>query len=364
MTNPTLADPRNVRDDRLAIARHPLILPFGAAVPSFASPLASAGEGSAVLGRVTIGRAGRLGPLAVVRADGHYVQIGDDFELGARSTVHIAHDVFPCVIGDRVSVGADACVHACTVGNDVVIEDRVVILDGATVENNVLLEAGATVFPGKRIASGHVYAGSPAVPVRALSSDDIAERRRRLATAREAAGSPPPRSVATAGSSIDPTVFIASTASVRGRLEAATDSSIWFSNDFDAGDAVIRIGRHVNIQDNTVVRCITAQGVTIGPSSSVGHNVTLSDCVVGEGSLIGIGSVVAPGTVVGNRVLLAAGAHTEPGQVLESGWLYGRTPARKIAPLDAGKQQMIAFTIATYRQYARDYGASEKKLGL
>ena len=53
------------------------------------------------------------------------------------------------------------------------------------------------------------------------------------------------------------------------------------------------------------------------------------------GSLIGIGSVVAKGTVVEDRVLLAAAARTAPGQVLESGWMYGGSPARQMSRLDA-----------------------------
>ena len=101
-------------------------------------------------------------------------------------------------------------------------------------------------------------------------------------------------------------VFVASTAAVRGRLIAAESSSIWYSNNFDAGDAAISIGARTNIQDNTVILCSTPQGVSIGRDSTVGHNVTLHDCAIGNGSLIGIGSVVARGTVVEDRVLLAS----------------------------------------------------------
>ncbi len=86
--------------------------------------------------------------------------------MGPRSTLHINHEIFPCIVGDRVSVGANACVHACTVGSDVVIGDDVVILDGAVVEDNVVLEPGSCVFPNKKVPGGFVYAGSPAKPVR------------------------------------------------------------------------------------------------------------------------------------------------------------------------------------------------------
>lgn len=336
----------------------PLILDYAGVSPRFASPLVHAGAGSSVLGRAVVGRSAWLGPLAVLRADGHDVTVGDDIHVGARSTLHINHGILPCIVGDRVAIGSDACVHACTVGNDVIIGDGVVILDGAGVEDNVVFEAASCVYPNKRIASGFLYAGSPAKPVRPLAPGEVAERRAGIMRAREktdAAGPLPMRLAA--GSEVDPSVFIASTASVCGALVAAASSSIWFSNVFDAGNATITIGPRTNIQDNTVIRCSTGEGVILGRDCSVGHNVTIHDCVVGEESLLGIGSFVAPGTVVGDRVLLAASARTTPGQVLEGGWLYAGDPARKLAPLDAGKVSMISEIVAQYCEYARDFKA-------
>ena len=83
----------------------PHVLPYAGISPSFATPPIHAGAASAVLGRVTLGRNAWLGALSVIRADGHFVRVGDDFHLGARSTLHINHEIFPCIVGDRVSVG-------------------------------------------------------------------------------------------------------------------------------------------------------------------------------------------------------------------------------------------------------------------
>jgi carbonic anhydrase/acetyltransferase-like protein (isoleucine patch superfamily) len=340
--------------------RSPHILSYAGIAPAFATPPVHAGAGAAVLGRVTIGRGAWLGALSVVRADGHYVRVGDDFRLGARSTLHINHDIFPCIVGDRVTVGRNACVHACTVGSGVVIGDRAVILDGAVVEDDVVLGDAATVFPNKRLASGFLYEGSPAKPVRALEAGEVA--RRRQEAARGGDEEPPAARVALGGaSSIHSSVFVAGTATVRGRVLAAEGSSIWYSNVLDAGEAAIAIGANTNIQDNTVIRCATGGGVTIGANSTVGHNVTMADCVIGERSLIGIGSTVAEATVVGDGVLLAAAARTTPGQVLEAGWLYGGSPARKLARLDEGKQALTALIVRQYCQYAQDFAALERR---
>ena len=342
-------------------ASRPLILAYAGITPSFATPLTHTGEGSAILGRVTLGRHTSIGARTVLRADGHDVKAGDDFYAGARTTLHIAHEVFPCIVGDRVTVGDEACVHACMLGSNVIVGDRTVILDGAMVGDNVIFEPGSTVFPGKRIDGGHVYAGLPAKMVRPAEAGEVAKRREAmLATHKDEALSLGSSAIA-ATSQIDPSVFIASTARVRGRLIAESSSSIWFSNDFDSGDGEIVIGRRTNVQDNTVIRC-SADGVTIGIDTTVGHNVTIEDCTIGNHCLIGIGSFVAQGTVVEDHVLLAASARTEPGQVLESGWLYAGTPAKKLAPLDKGKRDLIEMIIGHYCQYAIDYKAAEQDL--
>lgn len=338
----------------------PHTLPYAGISPSFAAPPAHAGADAVVLGRVTMGRAAWLGALSVIRADGDLVRVGDDFRLGPRSTLHINEKIFPCIVGDRVSVGRNSCVHACTVGSDVVIGDEVVILDGAVVEDNVVLEASSTVFPNKKVPGGFVYAGSPAKPVRPLTAGEIADRRAALARASRPEEPTNPHTTGADTSRVHTSVFIASTAKVRGRLIAADSSSIWYSNSLDAGSATIRIGARTNVQDNTVIRCGTPQGVSIGEDSTVGHNVTLNDCSIGKGSLIGIGSFVSTGTVIEDRVLLAAAARTTPGQVLESGWMYGGNPARPMSRLDQGKHTLIDIIIGQYCEYARNFLAAER----
>ena len=236
---------------------------------------------------------------------------------GSRSTLHINHEIHPCIVGDRVAVGRNACVHACTVGSDVVIGDGVVILDGAVVEDNVVLEPGSTVFPNKRVPSGFLYAGSPAKPVRALGAGEVAERR----ATQQSRARREPASYRGTGRHRQPALKFTPPYSSPARppWPAAwwrrSSASVWYSNHLDAGEAAISIGPRTNIQDNTMIRCATAQGVSIGRASTVGHNVTINDCVIGGQTLIGIGSTVAPGTV--DRRPRAAGGvgahHAGPG---------------------------------------------------
>ncbi len=157
----------------------PFVLPYAGVSPTFASPPLAA-PGAAVLGRATIGRNVRLGASCVIRADGHFVRIGDDCCLGTRSTIHIDHEVYPAIVGDRVSVGENAVVHACTLGSDIVVEDGAVILDGSVVPDGVVIEAGAIVFPRSKLESGRLYSGMPARPVRDLKPGEIEERAARI----------------------------------------------------------------------------------------------------------------------------------------------------------------------------------------
>lgn len=327
-----------------------LILPHDGVLPVFSSHPVWCGRASAVIGTATIGPQAWLGDDSVIRADGETVAIGERFWLGHRSTVHIATDRLATRVGDRVTVGRNAVVHACTVGSDVVIEDDVVVLDGARVGDGVLIEAGATVFPRAHLAAGFAYAGSPAKPVRPIAAAEIADRAERL---REASGDVPEPAPGDAPD-VEDSVFVARTARLRGRIALGAGSSVFFSCDLHAEVGPIVVGTGTNIQDNTILKS-RGEGIVIGREATIGHNVRLSDCRIGARSLIGIGCVVAPGTVIADDVLLAAGATTDPGQLLEAGHLWGGRPARILGPLDPGKRAMMARMVEGYCERGRTY---------
>jgi gamma-carbonic anhydrase len=333
----------------------PFVLPYASTFPEFATPPLAAPR-AAVLGRATIGANARLGAASVIRADGHFVRAGDHFVLGDRSTVHIAHDVYPAVIGDRVTVGTNAVIHACSVGNDVVVGDRAVILDGSIVADNVVIEPNSIVFPRSELVGGGLYAGMPARPVRDLRPGEVAEISARMA---RPGGAPPGRSGATMDN-VHTSVFVAGTARLSGRIVAAENASIWFGCDLDADGGEILIGENTNIQDNTWIRCRPGRRFSIGSGSTIGHNVALGDCTIGARSLIGIGAVVANGTIVEDDVFLAAGAETIEGQVLESGFLWGRRPAVKMMSLDQAKRDLIEMTVEHYCNYARAFADAQR----
>lgn len=327
------------------------LLPYRGQHPRLAGPPLHFGAGAALVGRVSLGVDAWIGPGAVIRGDGDEVCAGHGLHLGRRATVHIAHDLYPTLLGDRVTIGEYAVLHACDVADGCVIEERAVILDGSAVEFDVVLAADTVVFPRSWLPSGFVYAGCPARAERPLAEGELAQRRAAL-RARNAAAAAAPHPTSDLRGPLDRSVFVANTAALRGDICAGPQVNIWYGCELDAADGRISIGERSNVQDNSLLRCSPGGRIAIGRDTTIGHNVRMADCTIGDRCLIGIGSVLASGTRVESDVFVAAGATTRPGQVLTSGKLWGGQPARVLGRLDERKRAIIADTIGIYCDYA------------
>jgi carbonic anhydrase/acetyltransferase-like protein (isoleucine patch superfamily) len=118
-------------------------------------------------------------PCTVIRGDVAPIRIGKGTNVQDGSVLHGTHpgpysgDGFPLTIGDYVTIGHGAVVHACTVGNHCLIGIGAIVMDGAIVHDNVILGAGGLVSPGKQLESGFLYVGSPARKIRKLSDQEL-----------------------------------------------------------------------------------------------------------------------------------------------------------------------------------------------
>ena len=132
-----------------------------------------------VIGDVVIGDDSSIWPCAVARGDVHYVRIGARTNIQDGAVLHVTHDGeytpggFPLVIGDDVTVGHGAIVHACTVKDACLIGMNATVLDGAVVSKHAMVGAGAVVSPGKVVGEGELWVGNPARRVRMLSDQEI-----------------------------------------------------------------------------------------------------------------------------------------------------------------------------------------------
>jgi carbonic anhydrase/acetyltransferase-like protein (isoleucine patch superfamily) len=132
-----------------------------------------------IIGDVIIGADSSVWPLTVIRGDMHRIRIGARTSVQDGSVLHITHagpynpDGFPLTIGDDVTIGHQAMLHGCTLGDRILIGMKAMVMDGAVIESDVVLAAGAVVPPGKVLKSGWLYMGSPARPVRELTETEM-----------------------------------------------------------------------------------------------------------------------------------------------------------------------------------------------
>jgi len=336
------------------VTQPPILLPFDGVAPLLASPPAHCGWGAAVLGRARVGADAWLGHHATLRADGQAVRVGERFHLGAHGTVHIAHETLPAIVGDGVTAGRHAVIHACEIGDECVLEDGTTVLDGAVVGRGSIVERDAVVFPRARLAPGRRYAGNPARPVGDVDAAALAERHAALRAlgARTDLCAPPEAPAREAA----PGAFVAPSARCTGSVRLDAEASIWFGCVLHGGGRGLHIGRGTNVQDNSFLYALSGE-LVLEENVTVGHNVFMQDCRVMAGSLVGISSALAPGTIVERDVLVAAGTVTTPGQVLEAGFLWGGRPARPIRPLDATLRELLEMVPPIYRIYAAEFAA-------
>ena len=132
---------------------------------------------AAVIGAVRIGAGSSIWYQVTVRGDNNYITIGTGTNIQDNSCIHISSREFPTIIGNYVSVGHSALVHACTLEDHSFVGMGAIVMDGAVIERDAMLAAGALLTPGKRIPSGELWAGRPATKMRRLTPQDIAYNR-------------------------------------------------------------------------------------------------------------------------------------------------------------------------------------------
>lgn len=131
-----------------------------------------------VIGDVHIGADSSVWPNTTVRGDMHRIRIGARTSIQDNSILHITHagpynpDGWPLEIGDDVTVAHSVTLHGCTLGSRVLIGMGCIVMDGAVIEDEVVLGANSLVPPGKRLESGKLYVGSPAKAVRDLTEKE------------------------------------------------------------------------------------------------------------------------------------------------------------------------------------------------
>ena len=327
-----------------------------------------------VVGRATLGKGVALSPYAVIRADGHTITIGEHSRYLDRATAHIADGFLPTHVGKRVLVGRFALTHACTIGDDCVLADGAVVMDGAEVGDAAVIAAGALVPPGKVLTGGKLYAGNPARAVGDIKANDLVAWRGAVINGRKdgeyyacalppldmgpfkPGGDGPLYALAGGSPTIDPTAFVAPGAVVAGRVAVCGGSSIWYATVCRADGGQITIGSETSVQDNSILHTKPGSGsINVGRGVTIGHNVRMGACSIGDDCVIGMGCEIADGVVVEGGAIVGARAYVEPGTVVKAGHIWTGHPAQEFRPVSDHERSLFARGKKVYVAYAAKY---------
>jgi carbonic anhydrase/acetyltransferase-like protein (isoleucine patch superfamily) len=156
--------------------------------------------------------------------------------------------------------------------------------------------------------------------------------------------------------------YIAPNATVVGKVILAANSSVWFGATLRGDNETISIGANSNVQDSAVLHTDPGFPLSIGAHVSIGHQAMMHGCTVGEGSLIGIQSIVLNGAIIGKGCLVGAGALITERKVFPDGCLIIGSPARALRELSAEERENLLKVAADYAERGAYYRTHLKAL--
>ena len=160
---------------------------------------------------------------------------------------------------------------------------------------------------------------------------------------------------------VDSSVFVAPSAVVIGRVHLQQDVSVWYQSVLRGDVGSIVVGPRTNIQDGSVVHVTTERfHTTLGSDVTVGHQVILHGCHIGNRVLVGMGSIIMDGVTIGDDCLIGAGSLMTPGAQVPSGMLVFGRPGKPIRALSNEERRSLIESSAHYVELARRHAQSIK----
>lgn len=134
-------------------------------------------DSASVIGSVKLAAGSSVWYGAVIRGDNEPIHIGKNTNVQEGGVLH-TDPGFPCTVGDEVTIGHQAMLHGCTVGNGSLIGIQAVVLNGAVIGEQCLIGAGTLITEGKHIPDRSLVLGRPGKVVRELTEEDLARLQR------------------------------------------------------------------------------------------------------------------------------------------------------------------------------------------
>lgn len=169
----------------------------------------------------------------------------------------------------------------------------------------------------------------------------------------------PPMIVENASTIVGKNVYIAPTSYVGGAVTLGDDVTVMHHVCIRGDVSHIRIGRRVNVQDGTVIHTHSGVDLDIEDDVSIGHRAVVHCTRVMAGSLIGIGSIVLDGSVIGRHCLVAAGALVPPNTIVPDGKVIMGVPGKIVRDVTAQEREYMAYVVRNYMELGRRHAAGE-----
>ncbi|WP_333828720.1 gamma carbonic anhydrase family protein [Pararhodobacter sp.] len=156
--------------------------------------------------------------------------------------------------------------------------------------------------------------------------------------------------------------WVAPDANVIGRVRLGAGASVWFGATLRGDNEWITVGAGSNIQESSVLHTDMGYPLTIGRDCTIGHNVILHGCTIGDESLIGMGATVLNGAKIGRNCLIGAGALITEGKEISDGSLVMGSPGRVVRELDAQAIDKLRRSAQGYQANARRFAKGLRAL--
>jgi len=156
--------------------------------------------------------------------------------------------------------------------------------------------------------------------------------------------------------------WVAVSAEVMGRVTLAKNANVWFGAVLRGDTEAMTIGRNSNIQDLSVLHCDIGCPLTVGENVTVGHQVMLHGCTIGDNTLIGMQAVVLNNAKIGRNSIVGAGALVTEGSEFPDNSMILGSPAKVVRTLDEAAAAKLRQGAEHYVKNARRFAAGLKKI--
>ena len=148
-----------------------MIRPYRGVMPRIADS-AYVDPSAQVIGDVVIGERSSVWPNVAIRGDVNYIRVGAECNIQDNTVLHVDRRTYPCLLGNRVTVGHAAVLHGCDVGDDVLIGIGATVLNGAVIGAGAIVAAGALVPERMQVPANTLVMGAPAKVRRAVTEEE------------------------------------------------------------------------------------------------------------------------------------------------------------------------------------------------